>query len=219
MFPLDAARDDSRSRDDLVRAISLEYVFLIREEVGMNIKLIVVALALGSSSVVVGQIDQQKTPEQQIEEALSALPESMRDDVRVEGFDDGGNAVTLREGTSHLVCHADDPNVRAWTVTCFPKTMEAFVTRSEALTKAGEDTPARIKILKAEIESGAITMPDVGALYVRSGNSVDIASAVMILHVPNATAESTGLPTLPMRGSPWLAEAGSVMANIRIARR
>lgn len=165
------------------------------------------------------QIDQNKTPEQQIEEALSALPESMRDDVTVEGFDGDGSPITLQEGSSHIVCHADDPNVRAWTVTCFPRSLEAFVTRSEALTKAGEDTPARVKMLRAEIESGVIEMPDVGALYVSTGNSVDNASAVMILHVPNATAQSTGLPTLPMRGSPWLAEAGTAMANIRIARR
>jgi len=185
----------------------------------MNCKSIVLALAVAIPSVVLGQIEQQKAPEVQIEEALSALPESMRDDVRVEGFDEAGNPATLREGTSHIACHADDPNVRAWTVTCFPKTLEAFVTRSEALTKAGEDTPARIKILRAEIESGAIAMPDVGALYIRSGNSVDIASSVMILHVPNATAQTTGLATLPMRGTPWLAEAGTVMANIRIARR
>ena len=46
--------------------------------------------------VVIAQIDQKKTPEQQIEEALGALPESMRDDVRVEGFDEAGNPVTLR---------------------------------------------------------------------------------------------------------------------------
>ena len=172
------------------------------------------ALSVGSA-----QIDQKKTPEQQIEEALGALPESMRDDVRVEGFDEAGDPVTLREGTSHIICHADGPNVRSWTVTCFPKSLEAFVTRSEALTKAGEDTPARIKTLKAEIKSGAIVMPDVGALYVRTGNSVDIASAVMIVHVPNATPQTTGLPMLPIRGSPWLAEAGTPMANIRIARR
>ncbi len=183
---------------------------------------LVVALVLGvgfAPRAVYAQIDQKKTSEQQIEEALSALPESMRDDVRGEGFDEAGSPVTLREGMSHVVCHADDPNVRAWTVTCFPKSLQACVIRSDALTKAGEDTPARIKILKAEIESGAIAMPDLGALYIRSGNSVDIASAVMIVHVPNATLETTGLPTLPTRGSPWLAEAGTPMANIRIARR
>lgn len=185
----------------------------------MKAKFIVLVAALITTGVGFAQIDQQKTPEQQIEESLSALPESLRDDVRVEGFDESGNPVTLREGTSHIICHADDPNVRSWTVTCFPKSLEAFVTRSEALTKAGEDTPARIKTLEAEIESGAIAMPAVGALYVRSGNSVDIASAVVILHVPNATPQTTGLPTLPTRGSPWLAEAGTAMANIRISRR
>ena len=183
------------------------------------VALVVMGVVGSAPSVGSAQIDQQKSPEQQIEEALGALPESMRDDVRVEGFDEVGDPVTLREGTSHIICHADDPRVRSWTVTCFPKSLEAFATRSEALTKAGEDTPARIKTLKAEIESGAIVMPNVAALYVRSGNSVDIASAVMIVHVPNATPQTTGLPTLPTRGSPWLAEAGTPMANIRIARR
>ena len=183
------------------------------------VALVIVCVVGFAPGTVFAQIDQKKTPEQQIEEALSALPESMRDDVRIEGFDEAGNPVTLRRGTSHIICHTDDPKVRSWTVTCFPKSLEAFVTRSEALTKAGEDTPVRIKTLKAEIESGAIVMPAVGALYMRTGNSVDIASAVMIVHVPNATPKTTGLPMLPTRGWPWLAEAGTPMANIRIARR
>lgn len=179
---------------------------------------LVLLAAIVASEATIAQIDQAKTPEQQIEEALSALPESMRANVTVRGFDESGAPVVLQEGTSHIICHADDPNVRAWRVTCFPKSLEAMVVRSEALTKAGEDTPARLKTLNAEIASGAIEMPDVAAIYVRSGNSVDIASGVMILHVPGATGESTGLSTLPMRGSPWLAEAGTPMANIRIAR-
>ena len=176
-------------------------------------------VAIATPWVASGQINQVKTPEQQIEEALSALPESMREDVAVHGFDESGNPVLLREGTSHISCRSDDPTVRAWSVTCFPESLDAFVTRSEALTKAGEDTPARIKTLRAEILSGAITMPDIGALYLSTGNSVNVASSVMIIHVPNATAKTTGLPTLPTRGTPWLAEAGTPMANIRIARR
>lgn len=181
------------------------------------LRILVVALVV--SGVAWAQIDQTKTPEQQIEEALSPLPESMREAATVRGFDEAGEPVVLREGTSHIICHADDPNVRAWTVRCFPQSLEELVARSAALTKAGEDTPARLKTLNAEIASGEIEVPDVGAVYVRTGNSVDIASGVMILHVPNATGESTGLPTLPTRGSPWLAEAGTPMANIRIARR
>lgn len=185
----------------------------------VRFELIGVVIVLATPWLAFGQINQVKTPEQQIEEALSALPESMRDDVAVHGFDEAGEPAVLREGSSHIACRADDPNVRAWAVTCYPESLEAFVTRGEALRKAGEDTPARIKTLRAEISSGAIAMPEIGALYIRTGNSVDVASSVMIIHVPNASAQSTGLPTLPTRGSPWLAEAGTPMANIRIARR
>ena len=52
-------------------------------------------------------------PEQQIEQALSPLPEAMREGVAVRGYTDTGDLVTLREGTSHIACLADDPAVRA----------------------------------------------------------------------------------------------------------
>jgi hypothetical protein len=163
------------------------------------------------------QIVQKKTKEQQIEEALSALPESMRDDAAVKGYDDAGNLVDLRPGESPIVCRADDPNVRAWVVVCYPQSLEAFVARSQELTKGGAETPARIKTLNDEIRSGKIAMPPVAALYTRTGNSVGDATGVIILHVPNATAASIGLPTLPTPGSPWLSDAGTPMAHVRIA--
>lgn len=163
------------------------------------------------------QIDQKKTKEQQIEEALSALPASMRDDAAVKGYDDAGNLVELRPGESSIVCRADDPGVRAWVVVCYPKSLEAFVARSQELTKGGSETPARVKTLNEEIRSGKISMPSVAALYTRTGNTVESATGVIILHVPNATAASTGLPTLPTPASPWLSDAGTPMAHVRIA--
>ena len=63
-------------------------------------------------------------PEQQIEQALSPLPEAMREGVAVRGYTDTGDLVTLREGTSHIACLADDPAVRAYTVTCYHLEME-----------------------------------------------------------------------------------------------
>ena len=77
--------------------------------------------------------------------------------------------------------------------------LEAFVARSEELRKEGVDTPARIKTLASEIASGAIQLPDIAVVYARQGNSVDVASGIVIAHVPNATGRSTGLPTLPTR--------------------
>ena len=114
----------------------------------------------------------------------------------------------LREGSSSITCRADDPSVRAWIVHCYPEELEAFVARSEELRKEDVDTPERIKTLTAEISSGTIQLPDIAVIYARQGNSVDTASGVVIAHVPNATGRSTGLPTLPTRGSPWLAETG-----------
>jgi len=162
------------------------------------------------------QIDQRKTVDQQIEESLSPLPESMRESATVKGYGEAGNLVALRVGADPIVCRADDPAVRAWVVVCYPKELEAFVARSQELTKGGAETPARIRTLTEEIRSGAIAMLPLAALYTRSGNSVENATGVVILHVPNATAASTGLPALPTPGMPWLAEAGTPMANIRI---
>ena len=189
----------------------------------MRIDVLIVTTVLGDRERAVHRCRSsnrtEKAAEQQIEEALSALPESMRADATVKGFDDSGSLVVLREGSSSITCRADDPSVRAWIVHCYPEELEAFVARSEELRKEGVDTPERIKTLTAEISSGTIQLPDIAVIYARQGNSVDTASGVVIAHVPNATGRSTGLPTLPTRGSPWLAETGTPMANIRIAVR
>lgn len=184
----------------------------------MKSRITAVAVATVFSAVSHAQIDQKKAPEQQVDEALSALPESMREDVTVKGFDESGALVVLREGTSDLECRSDDPAVRSWVVTCYPKSLESFVARGAELTKQGADTPERIKTLKREIEAGELEMPPLAALYLRSGNSVASSSAVTVLHVPNRTARESGLPSLPTRGAPWMAESGTPMANIRIPR-
>lgn len=163
-----------------------------------------------------GQQDQHKTAEAQIEEALSALPASMREAATVKGYDPSGEGVVLREGEGEIVCLADDPTVRAWDVVCYPSSLEDFVARSRQLTKEGADTPARVETLAGEITSGAITMPALGVLYLRTGNSADTAVGAMIFHVPHATGAESGLPTIPTRGAAWLAESGTVMAHIRV---
>jgi hypothetical protein len=167
--------------------------------------------------LVTPQIDQRKTPEQQIEEAVSALPPSMQDDAAVMGYDEAGALVELRAGTNGITCRADDPTVRAWIVVCYPPSLATFVDRSLAMRKEGKDTPARVRTLNEEIQSGKISMPPQAVLYSRQGNSSEISDGVVIFHIPNATRETTGLPTLPTPGFPWLAEAGTPMANIRIS--
>ncbi|HJO39733.1 MAG: hypothetical protein QGF21_11460 [Vicinamibacterales bacterium] len=178
---------------------------------------VVVAFVVGLTPT--GVAAQPVSPEQQIEEGLSPLPEAMRDDAEVKGYDESGALVTLREGAGLLTCIADDPAVRAYTVTCFHRDMEAYVTRSLELTKEGADTPGRLQTLQAEIDSGALTLPDRGVVYQRSGLDVDINDAAMLIFLPNATADGTGLTSLPSPQHPWLREPGTGQAHVSISMR
>jgi hypothetical protein len=38
-----------------------------------------------------------------------------------------------------------------------------------------------------------------------------------VIYVPFATGEQTGLPTTPVRGAPWLMDAGTAKAHIMFA--
>ena len=49
--------------------------------------------------------------ETQIAFAVQAAPPEMRQDATVQGYDEGGNFVTLREGTNDMVCMAPNPEM------------------------------------------------------------------------------------------------------------
>ncbi|MDP6608798.1 MAG: hypothetical protein QF463_07015 [Vicinamibacterales bacterium] len=178
---------------------------------------VVVSVVVGLTPT--GAAAQPVSAEQQIEEGLSPLPEAMRDDAAVKGYDASGALVTLREGAGLLTCIADDPAVRAYTVTCFHRGMEDYITRSLELTKEGADTPGRLQTLQAEIDSGALMLPDRGVVYQRSGLDVDINDAAMLIFLPSATADATGLTALPSPQHPWLREPGTGQAHVSISMR
>ena len=94
--------------------------------------------------------------------------------------------------------------------------MEAYVTRSLQLTKDGADTPERLRTLQAEIDSGQLLLPDRGVVYQRSGFDADISDSAMLIFLPNATAEATGLLGQPSAQHPWLREAGTGQAHVSI---
>ena len=177
---------------------------------------IVIVLFGAAVPVIAGEQRSAPSSEQQIEEALSPLPEALREGVAVWGFGESGDLVTLQEGGGLITCLADDPAVRAFTATCYHQEMEAYVTRSLQLTKDGADTPERLKTLQAEIDSGQLLLPDRGVVYQRSGFDADISDSAMLIFLPNATAEATGLLGLPSAQHPWLREAGTGQAHVSI---
>ena len=74
---------------------------------------IVIVLFGAAVPVIAGEQRSAPSSEQQIEEALSPLPEALREGVAVWGFGESGEVVTLQEGVGLITCLADDPASRS----------------------------------------------------------------------------------------------------------
>lgn len=165
-------------------------------------------------------------PDQQIAAAVKAAPEEKQEGAAVKGYSDDGELVTLREGSNELLCLADDPNDDRFHVACYHESLEPFMERGRALRAQGQSGTAVDSIRQAEIESGALSMPDnpvslysltgpAGA-YDAAADTITGASPLYVVYTPFATAEEVGLPTRPTGNMPWLMEPGKPWAHIMI---
>ena len=169
------------------------------------------------SSTVYAQI---KSPEEQIAETVRALPEALRDDATVIGYNETGERIILKEGTNDMICWADDPNSSddrgAFYVVCFPKSLEPYMTRFREFTKQGVSDMSWFGVLASEIESGKIPMPKFTVRYTLRGHAAEGALSLTIIHVPYATTDSTGFSSKIDNFRPWLMHAGTPHAHIMI---
>lgn len=172
-----------------------------------------------------GASAQEKPAEQQIGEAILALPESFRADAAVLGFSRGKLAV-IREGANEMICLADTPGDERWQVACYHKDLDPFMARGRELRAEGKSADDRRTIRFAEIEAGDLEMPRYPTtLYVLSGpvgaydaatGEVNGASPRYVLYIPFATQEQTGISTEPSRERIWLMLPGTPGAHIMI---
>ena len=157
--------------------------------------------------------------DQQIHEALRALPESLRDGAKVVGYNESHERVTLKKGSNGMTCWADDPRPNLPTddpyyVVCFPEGLKPLFHRIREL-KDGK-VSGRRKILEAEIKAGKIPMPDLAVRYTLRGEAYVEALPLTVIHVPFRKAEGTGFSTEIDHFRPWLMWAGSPLAHIMV---
>ncbi len=170
---------------------------------------------------------QEKPAEQQIAEAVLALPQPLRNGATVKGYRNG-ELVTLREGDGAMICLADAPGDDRWHVACYHRDLEPFMARGRQLRADGVDRDERRRIRFAEIEAGELEMPEhPTALYSLTGSAdaydpatgqVNGARSLHVVYVPYATEESLGITTEPSRERPWLMMPGTPAAHIMIPR-
>jgi len=162
-------------------------------------------------------------PADQIASSILAAPKERRADATVLGYNDKGAVVTLRKGTNDMICLADDPSDKTFSVACYHKDLEPFMARGRELAKdvkGKERHEARWK----EVDEGKVKMPkEARMLYVLTGSGYDAAKGEVIdpylrwvVYVPYATPESTGLTTTP-GPAPWLMYPGTAGAHIMIS--
>ncbi len=159
----------------------------------------------------------------QIASSIQAAPKERRADATVLGYSDKGEVVTLRKGNNDLVCLADDPADKTFSVACYHKDLEPFMARGRELAakyKGKERHEERWK----EVTEGKVPMPrEARMLYVLTGSGFDAAKSEVtspylrwVVYVPYATPESTGLSLTP-GPAPWLMYPGTPGAHIMIS--
>lgn len=167
------------------------------------------------------------TEEVQIKTAVLAAPDEKREGATVLGYDERGELVELRKGTNEMICLADDPNGKGFSVACYQSELEPFMTRGRELKKEGKSFQEIFDIREAEAKDGKLKMPSDGAtLFALTADSenYDTVSGVVsdtylryVVYLPWATAATTGLPLKPSApGMPWIMDPGTHRAHIMI---
>lgn len=159
----------------------------------------------------------------QITTAVLAAQESDRENATVMGYRSDGTLAVLREGSNDLICLADDPKKKNFSVACYHKSLEPFMARARALRKEGKSEKEIFDIREEEIKAGKLEMPERALLAVLTGKVNEETKEIenkflrWVFYIPFATPETTGLPLAPqIPGGPWIMNPGTHRAHIMI---
>lgn len=140
------------------------------------------------------------------------------------GYKAPGKLELLRPVKNGMLCLADDPTDDRFHVACYADTIDPFMERGRELRRQGV-TGAKVDTMRfADIRSGKLKMPEKPAAlyqitapkngYNPTTRSITGGTSSMVVYVPFATGESTGLSTKPSNTSPWLMLPGTPKAHI-----
>ena len=159
----------------------------------------------------------------QIKTAVLAAPEPFRAEATILGYNQNGELVTLKEGTNDMICLADDPKKKGFSVSAYHKSLEPFMARGRELQAAGKNFKEIFDIRETESKEGKVSIPHGVTLFVLTGEIKEDNNEIInsylryVVYIPYATAESTGLPLNPPGpGGPWIMDPGTHRAHIMI---
>jgi len=160
---------------------------------------------------------QALSKDDQIKQATSALPASMRAGALVISYDAKGAPVVLRSGSNNIFCTPNTTTDR-FAVSCRGMALKPISDFQAKLKADGNDAKALTAATNAAYESGALKRAPTGtAIYNRAGATEAQARSIWVVMMPNAKGEDLGLPTSRVNASsPWVMGSGSPGAHIMI---
>ena len=190
---------------------------------------LVLILGLLTACVGVDSAVGQASTADQIERALLASPETLRQGATVLGY--GGEAragdplTVLRTGSNDLICLADDPDRTGFHVACYHASLDPFMRIGRRINAEGGDRAAIQAARYAALEGGQIEAPAAALWSLTARADVDPAAGpadgarrLSVVYIPYAEADAVGLPMRPDGDSPWLMLPGTPWAHVMIPR-
>jgi hypothetical protein len=152
-----------------------------------------------------------------VDKALLALPEGLRNQTTVIKWKPDFTYDTLRKGTSGLVCYdrSGMPQQQPFAVQCTSIANLDRVAQNRKF-EAMPDKAARQAAIDAAEKDGTRVKPEFGSVWLTlSGADKDHATHIhTTIAVPGATTQSMGLPSDNKQGGVWIMNAGTTTAHL-----
>ncbi|HET9150271.1 MAG TPA: hypothetical protein VFN83_00990, partial [Gemmatimonadales bacterium] len=101
---------------------------------------------------------QVPSPADQVAAAVLPLPDVLRADAGVRGYDAAGRPVELRRSTNGITCLGDAPGDTLFDVRCYDNRLLAVILRYRQLARGG-DAGAADSALEAELAGARLAPP------------------------------------------------------------
>lgn len=189
--------------------------------------LVIGFLAIAIASLAQGRGGQAPPPpplepgasQAEVDTALMAAPSSQRDQATVIKWKADFTYETLRKGTNRLVCYelSGRPLRAPFAVQCTSIANLDRVAQNLRAESTGDQKKSEAMLAEME-KNGTRVKPEYGSMWFNvNGKSREEARPHhMMIAVPGATTETTGLPQNPRQGGAWIMNAGTSTAHIMI---
>ncbi len=183
---------------------------------GKSVRALVLACVISATPLALAERSEQEL----IEEATSALPAHLRAEAGVVTTRPDATEQLVRKDSNGFICSTDGSSdalyQRAFKVACRELSFHRYRAQILPILRQTSDPAERLARIEAGIEAGSITPPTPGAQgYYLSGPDRESATLLVVIMLPGATAESTGLPT-QRSDRTWLMCPGTPAAHIMI---